>query len=147
MSVAATAAIQAPDETTRLYVALGRISRALRREGEADTVSHGVLSAMVTIAKEGPLRCGEIAAREGVAAPSMTKIVAALEAQGYAERVPDPADGRAALISATAQGRTLVDSSREQRLHGMARRLAALTPDQRDLLEAAIPALEALAAD
>lgn len=133
--------------TTRLYLALGRVSRALRRESGDAPVSQGVLSALVTVDREGPLRLGELAAREGVAPPSMTKIVVALEQQGYAERFPDPDDGRAALISTTAAGRALIQSSREQRLHGLARRIEALGPDQLAALEAALPALEALAED
>ena len=36
---------------------------------------------------------------------SMAQLVAHLEAHGYVERVPDPADGRAKLVRATARGR------------------------------------------
>jgi DNA-binding MarR family transcriptional regulator len=133
--------------TTRLYLALARITRSLRRDVGTAPVSQGVLSALVTVDREGPLRCGELATREGVAPPSMTKVVAALEQQGFVERLADPEDGRAALISATAAGRALVRSSREQRLHGLARRIEALEPDQLAALEAALPALEALADD
>jgi DNA-binding MarR family transcriptional regulator len=134
-------------DTTRLYVALGRLTRALRREAGSSPVSQGVLSALVTVVKEGPLRSGELSTREGVAPPTMTKVVVALEQQGFVERFPDPDDGRAALISATPAGRELVQSSREQRLHGLARRLESLTPEQVAALEAALPALEALAED
>lgn len=147
MSARRTAvAVEAPVDATRLYVALGRLTRSLRREAAAP-VSHGVLSALVTVVKEGPIRSGELAGREGVAPPSMTKIVGSLEHGGYVERLPDPDDGRAALVSATAAGRTLVESTRELRLHGLARRLEALDPSDVAALVAAIPALEALAED
>ncbi len=36
---------------------------------------------------------------------SMAQLVAHLEQHGYVERVPDPADGRAKLVRATARGR------------------------------------------
>jgi DNA-binding MarR family transcriptional regulator len=134
-------------DTTRLYVALGRLTRSLRRESADAPVSLGVLSALFTVVKDGPLRFGELAAREGVAPPSMTKVVAHLEASGYVERTSDPLDGRAWLIRATTAGHTLVESSREQRLHGLARRLGVLDPDQVEALLAALPAIEALAAD
>jgi DNA-binding MarR family transcriptional regulator len=137
-------AVAAPVDATRLYVALGRLTRALRREAAAP-VSHGVLSALVTVVKEGPLRSGELAVREGVAPPSITKIVAGLEQASYVERVPDPEDGRAALISATPAGRALVESTRELRLHGLARRIDELPPDLAAALSAALPALEAIA--
>jgi DNA-binding MarR family transcriptional regulator len=138
--------VESPVDATRLYVALGRLTRSLRREVAAP-VSHGVLSALVTVVKEGPLRAGELAAREGVAPPSMTKVVASLEQAGYVERVPDPEDGRAALISATAAGRGLVESTRELRLLGLARRIEELEPGQAAALMVALPALEALAED
>ena len=35
---------------------------------------------------------------------SMAQLVAHLEQHGYVERVPDPADGRAKLVRATARG-------------------------------------------
>jgi DNA-binding MarR family transcriptional regulator len=137
-----------PDvEATRLYVAMGRLVRSLRREGGGLPVSQGVFSALVTVVKEGPLRAGELAAREGVAPPSMTKVVAALEQQALVERLPDPDDGRAALITATADGRSLVESSRAQRMHGLARRLEQLDADQLATLDAALPVLEILAED
>ncbi len=59
-----TAAIPEAD-TARLYVALGRVNRSLRRETAEAPVSLGLLSALFTLTKEGPLRPGELAAREG----------------------------------------------------------------------------------
>jgi DNA-binding MarR family transcriptional regulator len=134
-------------DTTRLYVALGRLTRSLRRESADAPISHGLLSALFTVVKDGPLRSGELATRESMTPPSMTKVVAALESAGYVERTADPLDGRAWLIGATRSGRTLVESSREQRLHGLARRLESLDPDQIEALMAALPALETLAND
>lgn len=140
-------AVLAAADTTRLYVALGRLTRALRREAGGSTLSQGVLSALVTVVKDGPLRSGELSSREGVAPPSMTKVVVALEQHGFIERFPDPEDGRAALITATPAGREFVATSRAQRLDGLARRLQSLDADQLAALEAALPALEALALD
>jgi DNA-binding MarR family transcriptional regulator len=134
-------------DTARVYVALGRVSRSLRRDSAEMPISLGLLSALFTLTKEGPLRPGELAAREGIAAPSMTKTVTALESGGYVERTADPVDGRAWLIRATAAGRKLVESTQEQKLHGLARRIEALEPEQVTALMAALPALEALAAD
>ena len=134
-------------DTARVYVALGRVSRSLRRDSAEMPISLGLLSALFTLTKEGPLRPGELAAREGIAAPSMTKTVTALESGGYVERTADPIDGRAWLIRATAAGRKLVESTQEQKLHGLARRIEALEPEQVVALMAALPALEALAAD
>ena len=69
----------APDEATRLYVSLGRVTRALRRAAAGSPVGHGALSALATLVTEGPMRLGELAAIEGVSPPSMTRIVSTLE--------------------------------------------------------------------
>jgi DNA-binding MarR family transcriptional regulator len=45
----------------------------------------------------------ELARRAQVTKQSMAELVAHLESHGYVERVPDPADGRAKLVRATAK--------------------------------------------
>jgi DNA-binding MarR family transcriptional regulator len=50
-------------------------------------------------------RVGALADRAGITKQSMAELVAHLERHGYVERVPDPADGRAKLVRATARGR------------------------------------------
>lgn len=50
-------------------------------------------------------RPGELARRAGVTPQAMAEFVRYLEGRGYAERVPDPADGRARIIRLTPRGR------------------------------------------
>src|SRR5579875_1514917 len=50
-------------------------------------------------------RPGELARRAGITPQAMAEIVRYLEARGYAERVPDPADGRARIVRLTPRGR------------------------------------------
>jgi DNA-binding MarR family transcriptional regulator len=134
------------DAATRLYVAVGRLVRMLRRTGTAD-VSPGALSALASLASAGPCRLGDLAAREGVAAPTMTRIVAVLEEGGLLARTADPQDGRAVLVAATEAGTALVQGESFARSSALRRRVAALTPADRAALEAAMPVLEALARD
>jgi DNA-binding MarR family transcriptional regulator len=136
--------VTAPDEATRLYVSLGRVTRALRRASSGSPVGHGALSALATLVADGPMRLGELAIVEGVSPPSMTRIVATLESQGHLRRAPDPADGRAFLVEATASGRRLVVTGREARITSLSKRLATLPVDDRQRLLDALPALEAL---
>ncbi|RLV50107.1 MarR family transcriptional regulator [Nocardioides mangrovicus] len=131
----------------RLYVALGRISRAVRRDSPDASVGHGALSALATLVQDGPQRLGTLAGTEGVSAPSMSRIVASLEQLGYVARTPDPDDGRAALVGASDAGRELVAGRRSDKLSALRTRIERLDPDARDALAAALPALEALAAD
>ena len=132
------------DEATHLYVVLGRITRALRRAAAGSEIGHGSLSALASLVTDGPMRLGELASVEGVSAPSMTRIVAALEERALVERRTDPADGRALVVEATASGHTLVRTGREARIGELRARLSALSPDDRRTLDAALPVLESL---
>lgn len=49
-------------------------------------------------------RPGELARRAGVTPQAMAEIVGYLQGRGYAERVPDPADGRARIVRLTPRG-------------------------------------------
>ncbi|WAH97754.1 MarR family winged helix-turn-helix transcriptional regulator [Arthrobacter sp. MMS18-M83] len=62
----------------------------------------------------GPSRIGEIAAYERITQPGATKIVTALEAEGFVARENDPEDGRASVISITPAGNTAVEAWQEQ---------------------------------
>lgn len=130
----------------RLRLAIGRIGRRMRsHSGVGPTPSQ--VSALATVGKCGPLRIGDLAVREGVTAPTMTRVVAALEQQGHFERSADPDDGRSSLIGLTASGQELLDRLTEDRTAYLAHQLAALTEEERVTLEAALPVLEVLAAE
>jgi DNA-binding MarR family transcriptional regulator len=130
----------------RLYVALGRVDRAVRREAQAAPVGHGALSVLATLTKEGPQRLGALAAAEGVSAPSMTRIVTSLERLGHVRRTPDPQDGRASVVEATAAGQRVVQAGRDSRVAALRQRVDTLSARDRALLSRAVPVLEALGA-
>ncbi|MGI8577734.1 MAG: MarR family winged helix-turn-helix transcriptional regulator [Nocardioidaceae bacterium] len=134
------------EDASRLYLALGRLNRALRREAVDAPLGHGALSALATLVQHGTMRLGELAEAEGVSAPSMTRIVTSLEGLGATRRTQDPKDGRAFLVQATPSGRRLVDTGRAVRMRALCERVDSLPEDQREALMAAVPALEALAA-
>jgi DNA-binding MarR family transcriptional regulator len=134
------------DPAARLYVVIGRLVRLLRRTGTAD-VSPGALSALATLTGAGPLRLGDLAAREGVAAPTMTRIVASLEEAALVTRSADPQDGRAVLVAASPAGAALVQGESSARSSALRRRVAALSPEDRAALVAALPVLEGLSRD
>jgi DNA-binding MarR family transcriptional regulator len=145
--VAARATGGAPDDAAaRLYVAIGRLVRMLRRTGTAD-VGPGAFSALAALNAAGPLRPGDLAAREGVSPPTMTRIIASLEAAGLAERADDPQDRRAVLVAATAAGSALIQGESYARSSALRRRVAGLAPADRAALVAALPVLEALGRD
>ena len=53
----------------------------------------------------GAARVSELAQQQRVAQPTMTALVQRLEGEGWVARSPDPADGRATLLSLTEAGR------------------------------------------
>jgi DNA-binding MarR family transcriptional regulator len=129
--------------SNRLQVSLARLSRMLRREMPSP-LGQSSLSTLATLAAEGPLRVGDLAAREGVRPPTMTKIVGNLEEHRLVERLADPFDRRAGLIQLTTAGEEYVAGTCSARASQLAAHLAELTPAQRRAIAAALPALEAL---
>jgi len=55
---------------------------------------------------EGGMRFGALGRRLGIAPSTLTRNVERIEARGWIERRPDPADGRAFRIDLTATGRS-----------------------------------------
>ncbi|HEX2809421.1 MAG TPA: MarR family transcriptional regulator [Kineosporiaceae bacterium] len=130
----------------RLSMVVGQLVRVLRRHAPTD-IGPGSLAALATVWRQGPMRLGELAAREGVAPPTLTRIVAALEDAGYVTREPDPSDRRAVRVAITDAGTQLVIQVMAGRADALACRLERLPADQQTTLAAALPALEALARD
>jgi DNA-binding MarR family transcriptional regulator len=145
IATAETGAIEHED-TARLYLAVGRLTRSLRRIGSGSSeLGHGAVSALFTLVNHGSMRLGDLAAKEGVAPPTLSRIVASLVEGGFVRREPDPNDGRASLVTATDAGRQVASGLYSIRLRDLQRRLDRLTADQIRLLVAALPALEVVA--
>src|SRR6266566_608052 len=92
---------------------------------------------------ETPESAPDLAGRERVAAPTMTRLVAQLADAGLLTRGPDPTDGRGSLVSLAPAGAAALDEVRRERTTLLGRRLAALSAEQRAAVAAALPALEA----
>jgi len=103
------------------------------------------LSALSVIVFGGSRPLGELAAAEGVAGPTMTRIVDGLVAGGLAERRPDPRDGRAALIEATPTGEELMRAAAGRRISAIASAIAELPAADRRRLAASAGLLDRLA--
>ena len=129
-----------PDVPARLAIVTGRLNRRLR--SASGQLSHGLLSALATISKQGPLRLAELAQLESVSAPSTTRLVAELESKGLVSREPDPADGRAVLLSITPEGEIAVAAARAARAEMVAELFEALNTGEISAIAAAVPALE-----
>lgn len=133
-----------PIDVTRLRVALARLSRRMRRH-ELAGLTPTQLAALSTVERAGPLRLGDLAAAEGIAPSTLTRIVAVLEELGYVRRDADPRDARASTLAVTARGHDTLERLREEGTVMLTESLQLLSAAQRAALGAALPALEALA--
>ena len=129
---------------SRLNSVAIHLLRRLRREDAALGVSAARLSALSVVVFGGPLTLGELATAEGVTPPTMTRLVAALEAEGLVKRVPDAADRRVSRVEATAKGRRLMERGRGRRTAHLAAQLATLDAEELAVLERAIGLIERL---
>lgn len=128
------------DVPGRLAFVAGRLNRRIRAAGGG--LSHGLLSALATVQKFGPIRLADLSHQEFVSAPSTTRLVAELEKRGLVSRTIDPADGRAFLIETTSAGEAEIVRARSARASMVASLMSTLSPDEVAAIEKALPALE-----
>ncbi len=132
------------EEAARLRVAIARLARQLRQRTMGG-LTPSQLSCLTSVERLAPVRLAELAAREAVAPPTLTRIVAVLVEVGLVERQADPLDARAALITTTAAGRDALQVIREERTAFLFERLHALAPEDRARLPQLVELLEHLA--
>lgn len=134
-----------PELAALLRPSLLRLTRQVRNQRVDPTVSLGQLSALGLLHKFGPMSAGELAAREHVQPPSMTKTIGALEDRGLLARAPHATDRRQSVLTITAEGVALLEEERRSRTLWLAQRVADLTPEERATILAAIPVMDKLA--
>jgi DNA-binding MarR family transcriptional regulator len=135
------------DGAARLSLALARLARVIRRGGDLAGLGPGSISALATLVRDGPMRLGDLAVREGVAPPTLTRIVVGLEESGYVVRTPDPDDRRATRVQATEAAIELVAGVGLARVSRLRDRIDTLADDDLRTLLRAVPVIESLAAD
>ncbi len=129
----------------RLDRALGRLVRWNARRSPGP-FAPGVLSALGTVVDYGPIRLGDLAAREGVAPASLTRLLGVLEGAALVARSTDPLDRRSAFVTASQAGRALIEERRHERGEALAGRLAPLDAPQLAALLALVDAIEEVSA-
>lgn len=107
-------------------------------------MSSARLSALSVAVFTGPVTMGQLAAAEQVAAPTMTRLVAAMERDGLLAREADADDGRVVWIRATANGTRILHRARKRRVAALAADLEALESAERKVLAAAAGIIERL---
>jgi DNA-binding MarR family transcriptional regulator len=120
-----------------LSLAVVRLARQLRFRRPDSPVSLTQLSALATLAKDGPMTPGALATRERVRPPSMTRVIASLVELGLVERSSHPDDRRQVLVAVSRAGQELFEAERRAGMEWLQGRLEKLKQEDRATLLAA----------
>ncbi len=129
----------------RLHSAAIHLLRRLRQSDKASGISAPRLSALSVLVYAGPRTLGQLADAEQVRPPTMTRLVQAMEAEGYIKRIPDPHDKRVTVLQATARARKLLDKARSIRVSTVEEMMSKLTPSEIKTLGTAAKLIEDMA--
>ncbi|WP_454194985.1 MarR family winged helix-turn-helix transcriptional regulator [Nocardia sp. Marseille-Q1738] len=130
-----------------LSLAVVRLTRHLRGRRADSQISLTQLSALATLAREGAMTPGALAAKERVQPPSMTRVIASLTDLDLVERNPHPTDGRQIIVSLSPAGRALIADETSAREAWMTEQLSALTEDQLVVLSRAVAIMKQIVAE
>jgi len=121
-----------------------RIARELRREAQAEGVSPSQIALLATIKYEPGISLGELAARERMSAPGMTRHIDRLEKSGLVTRTPSSDDRRRVGLKLTEEGQRVLRRVRSRRTAWLGQRLGHLSDAERAAVDAAIDPLNKL---
>lgn len=97
-----------------LAAAVTQAARAMRTHLSRSLADSGLYAGQDTVvqllAAEEGLTPGALAQRLGVKAPTMTRTIGRMEAQGFVERRHVDADGRLTMVHLTAEGRARLEA-------------------------------------
>ena len=131
-----------------LHSASIHLLRRLRKEDEQAGIGPARLSVLSVLVFGGPMRLSDLARIEQVKPPTMTKLVAGLEADGLVRRRTDGLDARAFRVHATRRGTRLLHEGRRRRVARLTAALRRLHRDElavltraADLIERVVPTI------
>jgi DNA-binding MarR family transcriptional regulator len=126
----------------RLHSAAIHLLRNVRASDVETGLSPARLSVLSVLVFGGARTPSELAAAEQVRLPTISALVRGLEEDGLVRRAPDPDDGRAVRLSATAKGRRILQRGRERRLDNLEELLEPLSREELRTLSEASEILE-----
>lgn len=121
----------------RLHSASIRLLRRVRAADVESGLSGPKLSALSVLTFGGASSLSVLARAEQVRAPTMSKLVAGLQADGLVAKRADRADKRGVRIEVTAKGRALMEHGRKRRLALLRKRFGGLTRAELETLSSA----------
>lgn len=127
-----------------LRVSLDRTVRRMRRERPQDAITPGQFAVLATLDAVGKLTPRQLAEREHVQPPSITRTLHTLESQAFVVKESHPSDRRQVLIAITDEGREEVYETRRRHDAWLATQLARLSSPERETIADAIAILRTM---
>jgi DNA-binding MarR family transcriptional regulator len=128
-----------------LRLSIQRLARRIRSMQGDEDVTEGQRSVLFTLANNGPQTLGALSEHERVTPPSMNRTINALVAAGLVTRTTASDDARKVRLELSDAGRVFIDETRRRRDAWFTQRLAELSVEHREILDAAGPILRGLA--
>src|SRR5450432_3656471 len=122
--------------------AIHLLRHARQVDDEAMGLSPSRASALSVLVFGGARSLGELATDERVTSATMSRLVAALEKDGFVRRFPDVNDARAVRIEPTAKARRILERGRARRLDRLTDLFAGATDAEIDALQVAAELVE-----
>jgi DNA-binding MarR family transcriptional regulator len=141
------AVIDSVELANRLRPVLLQLNRHLRREAHSEGITGGQASLLAQIRTNPDLGVRDLAAREGVSAPAMTRYLDRMERAGLVVRARSLEDARRIKLALTPKGVRALRSVRRRRTAWLAERLEGLSPVELAAVDRAIEALSRLVED
>lgn len=120
-----------------------RLNRELKREIHSLGVTGGQVSLLVSIKQRPGITAKELAELDRVSAAAISVSLGRLEKAGLIERTRGE-DRRCVSVTVSAAGEKVLRSVKQRRTAWLAARLKELDDDDRDAIDAALPALARL---
>ena len=118
-----------------------KLNRELRREIHSLGVT-GVQATLLVQIKQSPgIGIRELASRERMSVPGMSKFVGRLEEAGLIDRGPVAGDRRRVGLVVTPAGHRVLRSVKSKRTAWLSERLGQLEPEQLEAIDAAVEPL------
>ncbi|MGN6130680.1 MAG: MarR family winged helix-turn-helix transcriptional regulator [Nocardioidaceae bacterium] len=133
---------QLTDVVTRLRRAL---RASIRTEYSWERLPMAQVEMLQLLDDQTPMRVGDIATRQRLAASTVSGLIGQLMNAGLVERTVDPRDRRAAAVTLTDAGREQLEAWQHAHETRIERALEALPVEDRGRVQAALPALDRLA--
>ncbi|MGH3495048.1 MAG: MarR family winged helix-turn-helix transcriptional regulator [Sciscionella sp.] len=133
------------DTATRLRAVVGRLSRRLRSTVAGAGLTPTQISVLASVVRRGPMKLATLGELEGLNPTMLSRSVGNLEKLDMVARRRDERDARTLWVHATATGKRTQQRIRAERSKALGEHLNRLSTVEHTALEAALPALEALA--